>query len=205
MRSFRSPRKSVIRVTAVAASGVVAMAMLTGCGDDDKNKSFAPPVPTFSIPKLDVPDIDIPDIPSTLPTGTKKPTSSSKPSGGSTSGGPDDTSINRIDLKVGDCVDFDASDKMSKTSCSGPHDAETVGVYELPESMAPTSATFDQDIEDKCVSYIEPVIDRQPNASQLSGTWIFPSPSSWTMDDDRTLQCLVVRQDEAPLTGGKLK
>lgn len=205
MRSFRSTRISAKRVAAVAASGVIAMVSLTACGDDDKDKALTPPSmpkPTFSIP-----DLDIPDMPSGLPTSTKKPSgsSTSKPTGNPTSGSTDDTSINRIDLKVGDCVDFDATDKMSKTSCTGPHDAEAVGIYELPESMSPSSATFEKDIQDKCRSYIEPVIDRQANASELSGTWIYPSVESWTMDDDKTLQCLVIRDDEKPMAAGKLK
>lgn len=192
-------------MTAAAAAGVIGMAVLTGClGEDDKNKNSNPlGSPSDKKPTSTATDTKSSDEPtsksSTAPS--RKPTGSGQPTSTST----DSTSINKLDLKVGDCVDFDATDKMSKASCTGPHDAETVGVFQLPESMSPVSPTFEDDIQKKCMDTVNPVIQRQSNAAKLSGTFVYPTVDSWIRGNDKTLQCFVVNRDDTPLPAGKLK
>ncbi|MGW0658670.1 septum formation family protein [Streptodolium elevatio] len=185
----------------MAASGVVAMAMLTACNGDDDNKSLTPPpMPTFSVPKIDIPDIDIPD-PSDLPTSTKRPTSSSsRPTGGATSSTDE---VESVDLEEGECIDTSSSGEISKKSCSGPHMGEVGAVVTLPDSPSPTSPDFEASIESKCEDEVMPIINRQSNASALTFSFYYPQFSSWT-SGDRTLQCIIEREDGAKLTA-KLK
>ncbi|WP_436772400.1 septum formation family protein [Yinghuangia sp. YIM S09857] len=198
MRAFRSPRKSAIRATAVAASGVIAMAMLVGCNDDDKDKSLTPPpAPTFSIPKIDIPDIDMPDMPSNLPTGTKRPTETGTKRPTATDTGNE---VEAVKLSKGECVDLDSRGEITKTSCSGSHSGEVGGVATLPESPQPDSPTFDSTAEAKCEDMVGPIIDRQTNADDLSFSYYTPTPESWE-NNDRTLQCIIVRADKGKLTG----
>jgi hypothetical protein len=206
MRAFRTTRISALRVTAVAASGVLAMAVLTGCGDDKDDNGSNPfgkdsKAPTASATASDKSS----DSPTKSPTATKRPTSSSSEDDEPTSTSTDDMSINRIDLKVGDCIDFDTANKMSKTSCSGPHDGETVGIFDADSSINPVSTTFEKDLNTKCNQYVDPVIRRQPNASQLNSTFVYPDPSTWYTSGDRTVQCFVIMDDDSPLPAGKLK
>ncbi|MCF2527620.1 septum formation family protein [Yinghuangia soli] len=197
MRAFRSSRISVLRATAVAASGVIAMAAVAGCGGDDKEKDKKPAAgATATSTASGTASANPSGKPTGKSTSTKKPTSSPTAT---------DSSINAIDLKVGDCVNFDGDDAMSTTSCSKPHDGETVGVYELPSEMSPDTPTYMKDIEEKCLEYIEPVLDRQQNSQELNGTWIYPTAESWIMGGNKTLQCIVIRKDNAPLPAGKLK
>lgn len=197
MRSFRSTRNSAVRFTAVAATGIIAMSALTGClGKDDKKASntSSSSSPSASGDATDKPT----DGPTGKSTSTKKPNSTANPSSGATS-----DSVNRIELKVGDCVNYEG-EKMSKASCSSPHDEETGAVYTLPSSMTPTSMTYMDDIEAKCEELLTPVINRQPNAKDLTFSYVYPTASSWMMDNDRTLQCMVAREDKQKLTA-KLK
>ncbi|MDI2129782.1 hypothetical protein [Yinghuangia seranimata] len=188
-------------MTAVAASGIVAMSALTGClGKDDKkaasssssSSATASADATASGKSTDSPA----GKPSGSSTGTKKP-GTANPSASS-------DKVNRIDLKVGDCVNFEG-EKMSKTSCTGPHAAETVGVYTMPSTMSPTSLSYQKDIEAKCSEYGDPVIKRQPNADKLNISFVYPTASSWIMDNDKTLQCFVGNDDNSPMPAGKLK
>lgn len=203
MRSLRSPRKSALRVTAVAASGILALAVLTGCNDDDNGKSpsgldiSVPPIPTM--PDFKLPDIDVPDIgadDSSDPTSTRKPTGTpTAASDGATL--PDQ--VDAVDLKVGECIDTSSSGKISKKSCSGPHDAQVSGVTEIADGMTPGTSAFDKANEATCDVASSAIINRQDNPSDLTITWYSPTISSWTQGS-RTLQCLIVREDETKLT-----
>lgn len=174
------------------------MAALTGClGDDDKDKATGTggaKTPTAASSES--------QSPSALADPSGAPPASAKPGG---SGNPTASDkVNKLDLKVGDCVDFDADNQMSKASCTSEHDAETVGIYTMPSSMTPTSMTYRDDVKAKCLEYTKPVVERQAAPAKYTGTWIFPDSKSW-MNNDRTLQCLVMHRDESPMPGGKLK
>lgn len=187
MRSFRSTRVSALRVTAAAASGIIAMTALTGClGKDDKKSNASSS-----------------SSPSASPTA--KSTSTKKPTGNPTATGSSDISdtVKRIDLKVGDCVNYEG-EKTSKVSCSSPHDEEAGAIYTLPDSMSPMSLTFKDDIDAKCQELVTPIIERQANPNKYSYSYIFPSSSSWMMDNDRTLQCMIAGANNTKLTA-KLK
>lgn len=198
MRSFRSPRVSALRVTAAAASGIIAMTALTGClGKDDKKSNAS----SSSSPSASASD-DATGKSTASPTG--KSTSTKKPTGNPTATGSDiSDSVKRIDLKVGDCVTYEG-EKTTKVSCSTPHDEEAGAIYTLPDSMSPMSLTFKQDIGDKCQDLLEPIISRQANPDKYAIGYIYPSSSSWMMDNDRTLQCMVAGANNTKLTA-KLK
>lgn len=196
MRSFRSTRVSALRVTAAAASGIIAMTALTGClGKDDKKSNAS----SSSSPSA---SSDATGKSTASPTG--KSTSTKKPTGNptSTESGISD-SVKRIELKVGDCVNYEG-EKTTKVSCSSPHDEEAGAIYTLPDSMSPMSLTFKDDIDAKCKSLLTPIIERQPNPDKYSYSYIYPSSSSWIMDSDRTLQCMVADANQGKLTA-KLK
>jgi hypothetical protein len=199
MRSFRSPRVSALRVTAAAASGIIAMTALTGClGKDDKKSNAS----SSSSPSASASD-DATGKSTASPTG--KSTSTKKPTGNPTATGSSDISdsVKRIDLKVGDCVNYEG-EKTTKVSCSSPHDEEAGAIYTLPDSMSPMSLTFKDDIDDKCKTLLTPIIERQANPNKYSYSYIYPSSSSWMMDNDRTLQCMVADANQGKLTA-KLK
>lgn len=200
MRSLRSTRSTALRLTAAAASGVVAVTVLTGClGKKDKDKAAV--TGSSSAPtSAGTPDAAAPSA-STAPSnsGSSSGSGSNKPTSAATS-----DKVNKLDLKIGDCVDFDADDKMTKASCTGEHDAETVAVYAMPSSMTPTSMTYRDDVKAKCMEFIKPVVDRQADPKKYTGTWIFPDSAAW-MNNDRSLQCLVMHRDQTPMPAGKLK
>lgn len=208
MRSLRSTRSTALRLTAAAASGVVAVTVLTGClGKKDKDKAAV--TGSSSAPtSAGTPGAADPSA-SSAPSGSSSSSSGSSGSGsGSGSNKPTSAAtsdkVNKLDLKIGDCVDFDADDKMTKASCTGEHDAETVAVYAMPSSMTPTSMTYRDDVKAKCMEFIKPVVDRQADPKKYTGTWIFPDSAAW-MNNDRSLQCLVMHRDQTPMPAGKLK
>ncbi|WP_436789229.1 septum formation family protein [Yinghuangia sp. YIM S10712] len=198
MRSPRSPRKSALRVTAAAASGIFAIALLTGCNGDDKDgkpggidigdipKMSIPPMPTM--PSLDIPDLDLDSSGSPGATSTR-------PAGGATMPGQ----VESVDLKAGDCIDTSSSGQISKKSCSGPHDAQVAGVSTISDSLDPRSSAFENANDAACDQMGSVIIDRQDSPSDLTVTWYAPTPESWE-DGDRTLQCLIVRRDKTELT-----
>ncbi|MCF2527618.1 septum formation family protein [Yinghuangia soli] len=211
MRSLRSTRSTALRLTAAAASGIVAMSVLTGClGKEDKDKaagtgsSSAPSAPAGA-------DAGAPgSADPSAPGGTGTNTGGTSTGGSSTGGGTGKPTsiatgkVNKLDLKVGDCIDFEDDNTNVKASCTGEHDAEAVAIYAMPASMTPTSMTYRDDVKAKCMEFIRPIVDRQPDPSKYAGTWIFPDSASW-MNNDRTLQCLVMHRDQTPMPAGKLK
>ncbi|NUP33745.1 MAG: hypothetical protein HOU01_18840 [Streptomycetaceae bacterium] len=174
------------------------MTALTGClGKDDKKSNAS----SSSSPSASASD-DATGKSTASPTG--KSTSTKKPTGNPTATGSDiSDSVKRIDLKVGDCVTYEG-EKTTKVSCSTPHDEEAGAIYTLPDSMSPMSLTFKQDIGDKCQDLLEPIISRQANPDKYAIGYIYPSSSSWMMDNDRTLQCMVAGANNTKLTA-KLK
>ncbi|MCF2527619.1 hypothetical protein [Yinghuangia soli] len=200
MRFSRSSRTSALRVTAAAASGVFAMAALTGClGDDDKDKATgtgATKAPTASAEASAEPSGKA--DPSAKSTGTGKP-STGKPTSTSTS-----SQVEAVVLAAGECIDTSATGDISKKPCTGPHGGEVGAVLTIPDSRTPTSMTYKKDNEAACEAAVMPIIDRQPNAKDLSFSYYSPTVSSWMQDNDRTLQCIIVRADKAKLTA-KLK
>lgn len=206
MRSLRSPRKSALRVTAAAASGIFAIAVLAGCNGDDKDKApngLDISMPPMTMPSIKIPDIDVPDIDvDGTSTGSSTATSTKKPTGTPTQASdgaslPDE--VESVDLEVGECINTSSSGEISKTSCSGSHDAQVSGVTEIPDGGTPGTSAFDDANEATCERLSSALIKRQSNASDLTFTWYSPTLASWTQGD-RTLQCMIVRQDETKLT-----
>jgi hypothetical protein len=179
MRNHRfSGRKTARRTSVLAAGGVVAMLALTGClGDKDEDASSTPSA-----------------------SSSAKSSTSARPTGSSTanpSGLP--TQVEAIDLKKGDCITSTSSGDISKKPCTGPHTAEVVANYDLADGDSPMDLDFDEKVSEKCSSFVDPVIARQPNADELSVYMYMPTVSSY-IQGEREVTCLVVRKDDAPLT-----
>ncbi|UGQ13136.1 septum formation family protein [Yinghuangia sp. ASG 101] len=198
MRSPRSPRTSALRVSAVAVSGFLALAVLTGCNDDDKGKSpngldiSVPPIP--SVPDFKIPDINVPSI--NVPSIDVDGSSTATPSPGGTASLPDE--VDAVDLKAGECIDISSS-KISKKSCSVPHDAQVAGVGTISDSLDPESTAFEDANDTDCEQMASKIINRQSNPDNFGMTWYAPTPDSWEAGD-RTLQCMIIRQDKTKLT-----
>ncbi|NUU22632.1 MAG: hypothetical protein HOV68_14125 [Streptomycetaceae bacterium] len=202
MRAFRSTRISAFRLSAVAASGVIAMAVLSGCGDDKDSKGANP------FGGKDSPSASAPSKPSDKPsessTSTRKPTSSSGSTTDPTGTGTSST-VSRIDLKVGECVDWDdITDEPSKVPCTKPHDSEVIVVDDVTvPGSAPSEAAIKQAAETMCDAPSQEAADANPNLP-IRGSWVYPTEESWE-GGDRTVQCFAERDDNLPLPAGMLK
>lgn len=207
MRPLFSTRKSARLVTVAAASCTAALLALTGCGDDDKGGAAIPPP---SGPELPPPSLKplspSPALPSANAGATSPSGSGSAGSSGSPKPATSSTKLGPSDLTTpGVCLGRSAAGSLIKASCSEVHVGEVAALFTLPESMNPSSPTYKDDIRAKCQDLLLPIVNRQPNASDLTFLPSGPSAKSWAEDADRTLSCIVTTKGDAKLNAPLVK
>ena len=81
-----------------------------------------------------------------------------------------------FDLRVGDCINYAADANVSRTSCSGLHDAQVLDVLGMPDGAYPGEIAIDDFALQNCPFAMD--------------TYMFPSPESWGLGGDREIVCL---------------
>ncbi|WP_406288812.1 septum formation family protein [Embleya sp. NBC_00896] len=187
-------RRALARSSAAVVSALVASTLLTGCLGDKKDDKSS------DAPASKSPVITMPPAP-TLPAKVD-PSASNAPGGGaatpSGASTPRKGQVKLVKLKKGDCINEDGVE-VDIVSCTTPHKAEVIDVFVLPNTMSPTSMTFQDDTGKKCTELITPTAARN-SALPLSKLTYRPTPGSWIDENDRELTCLLTRVDKVPLT-----
>lgn len=198
MFSLRSVSKSSSPAVVAGVACVVAMIALTGCGDDEPK---SPALPSMEVPSLK--PLPTPDRPSTAPS-PKSTTTRVESQDSPASDGPTPTGASksepRIELEIGDCVNASPTGNLVKASCTAPHRGEVAAEGTVPESTNPSSPTYKQDVNAQCERLLVQVHGRQDNPNALAFLAYHPSAASWTNDNDRKLQCIIISKDYADLT-----
>ncbi len=113
-------------------------------------------------------------------------------------------------IAPGDCVripraDLGVSD-WTRLDCAAPHEAEVFAT----EDVAPTTAAVEPypgreslipGATRLCEERFEEYVGMPYAASQLQLAVFFPSSSNWSTNDDRTIGCIVFREDYALIDG----
>ena len=111
--------------------------------------------------------------------------------------------LGAYDLRLGDCFSRPRGGPVRELRagpCDFPHDAEVVGVLELPAGPWPGQGTLDDLAEARCAEHFAGYVGAEPLDSALELTWLAPTEEGWTREGDRTLTC--VATSEATRTGG---
>jgi len=134
------------------------------------------------------------------PTASGRPTSA-RPSQASlpTQRG---TAIDVTDLKLGDCFTEPSGElveRITKVSCSGPHDAEIFAVPDLPSSARyPGDAAIEAQADQVCTD-ASGAVDRDKLPGSATIGYFFPTEDNWSADDS-TARCYIATDDQ-PLVG----
>jgi hypothetical protein len=103
----------------------------------------------------------------------------------------------RQGAEVGTCVDL-AAGGPAEVPCGEPHDAEVVGVHDLPDGGYPGDAAVRRAAEGPCATAIAERVDPDRRAG-LEPVLLVPTAATWA-GGDRTVTCLVEDPD-GPLVG----
>jgi hypothetical protein len=192
---------AVVVVVALLITGGVIALVLSLNGDDKGNEAgkttstpsatrgtTAPPT-TSAPPVTSTPHASEPE-PSTEPPGTA-PATTPEPSDSH-----DSVAVQKVPLSPGDCVLFETTGTgVDKVACTSAHDGQHVRNVDLPDETWPGEAAMDTKASAACKPVVEPVIERQPQADELTWLYIYPKESGW-LGGDREIQCLVSYLDE---------
>ncbi|MGF1668537.1 MAG: septum formation family protein [Acidimicrobiia bacterium] len=127
--------------------------------------------------------------------------------GASVESGP----VDAFDLAVGDCIEWPSSDEtyqfeeIEVLPCDQPHDAEVYALASHP--LGPGAGYPGDDVVgdwsvDTCHRAFPGYVGRSyEGAEDLEFTFFAPTEAGWNSQDDRVVQCLVFRVDEAKISG----
>jgi hypothetical protein len=111
----------------------------------------------------------------------------------------EDTSV--VDLAEGDCVadlSFHSTTfAVEVVDCSGPHEAEVYGAFDLEGDEYPDD--IQRTSEKECVELFTAYVGKTFEDSILNAAPLSPTPSSWKVGD-REVLCLLMSLDGTPLT-----
>jgi hypothetical protein len=114
-------------------------------------------------------------------------------------------------LAVGDCIDWPSIEdvyefgEVTAIPCEKPHDAEVYALASYP--LAPGTGYPGDDVVgdwsvDACYQAFSGYIGRTyEEAEELDFTFFTPTEAGWNSQDDRVVQCVVFRVDEARMSG----
>lgn len=111
-------------------------------------------------------------------------------------------------LRTGDCLMLPGSDTEVETleavPCDQPHDAEVVGLHEMPEGSSAAFPGTDVVIDESrtvCLSMFDDVTGLDfVTDPDWDLTSLYPTEESWRLLDDREIVCLAVPLDGVATT-----
>lgn len=119
--------------------------------------------------------------------------------------------VDAFALAVGDCIDLPGSedvyefDEVQALPCEKSHDAEVYALasYPLdPGAEYPGDDVIGDWSVDACYDQFAGYVGRTyEEAEELDFTFFTPTEAGWNGDNDRIVQCLVFRVDEAQMSG----
>jgi hypothetical protein len=119
--------------------------------------------------------------------------------------------VDAFSLAVGDCIEWPGSeetyefDEIGVLPCDQPHDAEVYAVASYP--LGPDAGYPGDDVigdwsVDTChAAFAGYTGQSYEEAEDLEFTFFTPTEAGWNSQDDRVVQCLVFRVDEAKISG----
>lgn len=118
--------------------------------------------------------------------------------------------IDAFSVQLGDCfneVSSLASDEPGDVSslpgvpCSDPHDYEVFAVFDVSQTEFPGAEAMSNIALDACVERFDAFVGRDYESSELDVTSLYPSPESWSAQNDREVVCAVYDMNGNQLTG----
>ncbi|MFZ3453247.1 septum formation family protein [Arthrobacter sp. 7Tela_A1] len=113
-------------------------------------------------------------------------------------------SVDAVDLKVGDCLaedpDAEEVDAVDVLPCTQPHDSEVYAAMDMEAGAYPGEETVDTTAQDFCLAEFQPYIGADYSVSALDIGYLTPTPTSWTLGNDREILCTVYRVDGEKLS-----
>ena len=119
-------------------------------------------------------------------------------------------SVGAFQIRVGDCFDDTSSsfaeDGVEITSlpgipCTDPHDNEVFAVFDVNRSTYPDSEAMESLAYDSCLERFEPFVGRDYATSSLDFLSMYPTRSSWNLQNDREVVCAVYDMEASKLSG----
>ena len=112
--------------------------------------------------------------------------------------------VDALDLKVGDCMaeDSDAEEveAVDVLPCTEPHDSEVYAAMDIEAGAYPGEEAVDTMAQDFCLAEFQPYVGTDYSVSALDVGYLTPTPTSWTLGNDREILCTVYRVDGEKLT-----
>ena len=111
----------------------------------------------------------------------------------------DGGNVDAFQLRNGDCFNdaghsFDGDDEISSlpgVPCTEPHDNEVYAVFDVGVGTYPDGdGMFDLALE-SCLDRFESFVGRDYETSDLDILTLYPTPESWSLQDDREVVCAV--------------
>lgn len=103
------------------------------------------------------------------------------------------------DLRVGDCLDGDVGEDVTKVPlvpCEQEHTHEVYALVEHPDGAYPGAGELETFAEMKCVGQFADYIGVELSESTLYFTYLFPSVGTWNEEEDREIVCFAVARDQ---------
>lgn len=110
-----------------------------------------------------------------------------------------------LDVETGECLLVDSAlgaevSKLPVIDCDKPHTHEVFArVVDTDSEVYPGLTALETFAERECYRDFEGFVGISPFDSALFITWIVPSLDGWNDEDDRTVLCILGRQDDGQL------
>ncbi|MCC3298299.1 septum formation family protein [Arthrobacter caoxuetaonis] len=112
--------------------------------------------------------------------------------------------VDAVDLKVGDCMaedpDAEEVDAVDVLPCTQPHDSEVYAAMDMEAGPYPGDEAVDAMAQDFCLAEFQPYIGTDYSVSALDIGYLTPTPTSWTLGNDREILCSAYRVDGEKLS-----
>ena len=92
-------------------------------------------------------------------------------------------------------------EELPTIDCAQPHSHEIYATLESEEDVYPGVEALGEDAQVRCLQAFELFVGTSVFDSQLSYSWLVPSLSGWNDEDDREILCVLMRRDQAQMTG----
>ncbi|MFF2607220.1 septum formation family protein [Arthrobacter koreensis] len=113
-------------------------------------------------------------------------------------------SVDAVDLKVGDCLvddpDAEQIEAVDVLPCTQPHDTEVYAAMDMDRGSFPGEEAIDAAAQEFCLAEFQPYIGTDYSESALDIGYLTPTPTSWTLGNDREILCTVYRMDGEKLS-----
>ncbi|KGM13149.1 septum formation family protein [Cellulomonas bogoriensis] len=108
--------------------------------------------------------------------------------------------VSVLSLTVGDCLDGviteGETDSVQVIPCSEPHDVEVYADFPVPGEEYPGDEELFELASVRCEEEFEPYVGTAWLDSELEISWLQPIESTWDLDEERLVTCLLIVTDE---------